>query len=115
MWLWVLVCLGLVGAAASLGGCGDRPWYQKRLVVVVLETFPDSHYEAPLPGCTVTVSETNESLITDSHGQAVFFLDPGDYTVTVSKSGYTTARVMVSITYLSDGTVTREVRVAAKT
>jgi hypothetical protein len=101
---------GWVVALGLLWGCGDRPWYQKRLAVVAKEAFPDSQYEVPLPGCTVAIKETTETLTTDSQGRATFFLDPGDYTVSVTKSGYTSAQVMVSITYWGEGTVVREVK-----
>ncbi|MGM9998973.1 MAG: beta-propeller fold lactonase family protein [Candidatus Bruticola sp.] len=51
----------------------------------------------PLDGCEVTVQETNQKSVTDSHGLFYFVMKPGKYTLLVQKAGVGTVTKSVTV------------------
>jgi len=50
----------------------------------------------PVAGATVTIVETGASTTTDSSGKFIIYVDPGTWTLRVSKAGYKEAEITVT-------------------
>ncbi len=59
----------------------------------------DEDFDAPLALARVTIAETGESVTASESGEYIFArVEPGTYTLVVSKEGYTSERVQVVVT-----------------
>ena len=98
----IIVLLLLFLYIGSFGmGCNVLRWQIKEVTFRVYAIQEDSEYYIPLVGAKIAISGTvytapstttsvSETVYTNYSGEVVVNLQPGTYTITVSKDGYGT-------------------------
>ncbi len=98
----IIVLLLLFLYIGSFGmGCNVLRWQIKEVTFRVYAIQEDSEYYIPLVGAKIAISGTvytapstttsvSETVYTNYNGEVVVNLQPGTYTITVSKDGYGT-------------------------
>ncbi len=98
----IIVLLLLFLYIGSFGmGCSVLRWQIKEVTFRVYAIQEDSEYYIPLVGAKIAISGTvytapstttsvSETVYTNYNGEVVVNLQPGTYTITVSKDGYGT-------------------------
>lgn len=104
----IVIWIAFIFILITLSGCSIIRWQVKQVTFRVYIIQEDSEYYLPAVGAKIDISgsvyttptsttSVSKTVYTNSNGEVTVNLQPGTYTLTISKAGYTSVQETITI------------------
>ena len=104
----IVIWIAFIFILITLSGCSIIRWQVKQVTFRVYIIQEDSEYYLPAVGAKIDISgsvyttptsttSVSKTVYTNSNGEVTVNLQPGIYTLTISKTGYTSVQETITI------------------